>query len=250
MDMKPPTEAWGIIPARYQSSRFPGKPLADIHGKPMFWHVWQRAARCPELSGVYLATDDQRIASAAQELSIPVVMTRHDHPSGTDRVLEAATLLKLDEHAIVINIQGDEPMLEPDLLTRLVKPFADPQVMVTTPAVTITPAEAAGPDRVKVVFDATGRALYFSRTQIPFSRDNTPIDFFGHIGLYGFRMPALKQFVAMGSSRLENIEKLEQLRLLENGIPIHVVLTAHHSIGVDSPADLENVCRLLDKKHP
>lgn len=243
--MKKPIQAWGIIPARYQSSRFPGKPLADIHGKPMFWHVFQQASRCSELSGVYLATDDARIQSAAQALNVPVLMTGDDLPSGTDRVLEAAAMLGLDDDAIVVNIQGDEPMLAPDLLTQLIRPFGNSFIRVTTPVVKISPEEAGNPDRVKAVFDQNGRALYFSRAPIPFSREGKRIDFFGHIGLYAFRMATLEQFVTLGTSRLETIEKLEQLRLLENGIPIHVVVTDHHSVGVDTPADLETVRQRL-----
>lgn len=241
-------KCWGIIPARYQSSRFPGKPLAEIHGKPMFWHVYQRASSCPELSRIILATDDERIRSAAKRLDVPAVMTRSDHPSGTDRVLEAATKLNLPDSAVVVNIQGDEPALEADLLTELVKPFTNPNVQVTTPVRKIQPQEAKNPDRVKVVFDHDGRALYFSRAPIPFSREGSKNDFFGHIGLYAFRMPVLKQFVALGSSRLEMIEKLEQLRLLENGIPIHIVVTRHQSIGVDRPDDLKTVSHILKKE--
>lgn len=238
-------KCWGIIPARYQSSRFPGKPLADIHGKPMFWHVYQRASRCPELSEVVLATDDERIRIAAQELNVPAVMTRSNHPSGTDRILEAAEKLNLPESAVVVNIQGDEPALEPDLLSELVQPFSEPDVQVTTPIRKISAQEAQNPDRVKVVFDKNNRALYFSRSLIPYSRDGEEIDIYGHIGIYAFRMPVLRQFVALGSSRLEHIEKLEQLRLLENGIPINIVVTRHETVGVDRPEDLKTVKDIL-----
>ncbi len=243
MDKLP--KCWGIIPARYHSSRFPGKPLADINDKPMFWHVYQRASRCPELSEVVLATDDERIRLAAQELNVPVVMTRSDHPSGTDRVLEAAEKLNLPENAVVVNIQGDEPALEPELLSELVQPFLEPDVQVTTPIRRISSDEAQNPDRVKVVFDKSSRALYFSRSLIPYLRDEEDIDIYGHIGIYAFRMSVLRQFVALGSSRLEHIEKLEQLRLLENGIPINIVVTRHESIGVDRPEDLKTVSNIL-----
>lgn len=239
---------YGIIPARYGSTRFPGKPLADISGKPMFWHVFTRAIKCPELSQVFLATDDKRIESAAKALDVPVVVTRSDHPSGTDRVLEAATILNLPEDAIVINIQGDEPLLEPVMLTELVSPFVSPAIEITTLARKIGQNEAGNINQVKVVFSKTGKALYFSRLPIPCYRDGQEELFFGHIGLYAFRMNALRKFVALGQSRLEIAEKLEQLRLLENDIPIHVVLTEHKSIGVDNPEDIKTICEILDKK--
>ncbi|MBU1181899.1 MAG: 3-deoxy-manno-octulosonate cytidylyltransferase [Proteobacteria bacterium] len=239
---------YGIIPARYGSTRFPGKPLADISGKPMFWHVFTRASKCPELSQVFLATDDERIESAAKALDVPVVVTRSDHPSGTDRVLEAATILNLPEDAIVVNIQGDEPLLEPAMLTELVGPFVSPDIEVTTLARKIGRNEAGNINQVKVVFSKTGKALYFSRLPIPCYRDGQEEVLFGHIGLYAFRMNALRKFVALGQSRLEIAEKLEQLRLLENDIPIHVVLTEHKSIGVDKPEDIKTICKILDEK--
>lgn len=238
-------KCYGIIPARYGSTRFPGKPLAKILGRPMFWHVFQRARRCPELSQIVLATDNDRIVSAAKELDVAVVMTRDDHPSGTDRVLEAAELLGVPEDAVVVNIQGDEPALEPAMLTQLVRPFTAPEVQVTTLARKIDPKETESPDRVKVVFARDGRALYFSRSPIPHPRGGQAEEFYGHIGLYAFRMTVLKQFKVLSPSRLEAIEKLEQLRLLENGIPIHVVVTDHRSIGVDRPEDIKTVSKIL-----
>jgi len=235
----------GIIPARYESSRFPGKPLADILGRPMIWHVYQRAIQCPELQHVALATDDRRIAKAADQLDIPVVMTRRDHPSGTDRVLEAARKIKVPEDAVVVNIQGDEPALDPEMLSELLNPFKSPSVQVTTLARAIEPAEARNPDQVKVVFSKDQSALYFSRAPIPFPRDEVESGYFGHIGLYAFRLPVLRRFVELGTSRHERIEKLEQLRLLDHGIPIHVVVTRHTSVGVDRPEDIETVSQLL-----
>jgi len=238
----------GIIPVRYQSSRFPGKPLADILGRPMFWHVFERARRCKTLSSVTLATDDSRIRSAAEQWRIPVVMTRTDHLSGTDRVLEAAEKLELEADAVIVNIQGDEPVLEPVMLTELLNPFRDPDIQVTTLAKKIKAPEADNPDLVKVVFTADHRALYFSRSPIPFQRNAADPDFYGHIGIYAFRMPALKNFVALDQGFLEVTERLEQLRLLENGIPIHIVETEHQSIGVDRPEDVETVKKILLQK--
>lgn len=236
---------FGIIPARYGSTRFPGKPLAPILGKPMFWHVYQRASRCPELERVVLATDSQRIAKAAEAQQVPFVMTRPDHPSGTDRVLEAADHLGLPETAVVINIQGDEPALHPEMLSELVRPFDAEDVQVATLISPMDPAQRMDRDQVKVVVNCKGDALYFSRAAIPHARDDQPTVYFRHIGLYAFRMTALRQFVTLGPGRLEQTEKLEQLRLLENGIPIRTVQTHHQSLGVDRPEDIAIVSRWL-----
>lgn len=238
---------YGIIPARYQSSRFPGKALADIQGKPMFWHVYQRAVQCKSILRIVLATDDDRIYAAAAALSIPVFMTDPNHPSGTDRVLETAEKLDVQDEDVVVNIQGDEPLLEPDVLETLIQPFRDSHVQVTTPAKQLDARAAKNPDRVKVVIDRTGRALYFSRSPIPFDRQNTGCACLGHIGIYAFRMKTLKHFQHLGPSDLETIESLEQLRLLENGIPIQVVMTAYDSQCVDRPDDLKKVLEILSK---
>ncbi|GAU09063.1 3-deoxy-manno-octulosonate cytidylyltransferase [Desulfoplanes formicivorans] len=235
---------YGIIPARYGSSRFPGKPMAEILGKPMFWHVYQRAVRSTSLTRVVLATDSTVIADKATELDIPVIITRDDHTSGTDRVLEAATKMDVGPEAIIVNIQGDEPVLEPAMLDQLTALFADPHVQVTTLAKAITPEQARDPNLVKVVRSQDGRGLYFSRAPVPFARDGSS-SFLGHIGLYGFRFPVLEKFQTLGESPLERMEKLEQLRLLEAGIPIHVALTEYPSIGVDTREDLEKVRALL-----
>ena len=238
---------YGIIPARYRSSRFPGKPLADILGRPMIWHVFQRARQCSALSSVFLATDDDRIRSVAEKLDIPVVMTHADHPSGTDRVLEAAEKLKLAPDSVIANIQGDEPTLEPTMLTELVDPFSNPEVLVTTLARKINAREAENPDIVKVVFAADNRALYFSRSAIPYHHKIKDTICFGHIGIYALRMQTLKKFVTFKQTRLEVTEKLEQLRLLENNIPIHIVATRHQCIGVDRPEDIQAVTKLLSR---
>ena len=172
-------------------------------------------------------------------------MTRKDHPSGTDRVLEAAAAIGVVYDAVVVNIQGDEPLLAPEMLTGLVTPFASPDVKITTLAQKLSTREADNPDRVKVVIAADGRALYFSRSKIPYYRRGAEETYLGHIGLYAFRMEALGTFQKLGPSRLESIESLEQLRLLENGLGIHVVVTGHSSIGVDTPEDLAKVARMM-----
>jgi 3-deoxy-manno-octulosonate cytidylyltransferase (CMP-KDO synthetase) len=260
MQSRPPEKklppCHGIIPARYGSTRFPGKALADILGKPMFWHVWSRACRCAELSSVTLATDDARIADAAEKLRVPCVLTSTEHQSGTDRVFEAASLLKLPANSVIVNIQGDEPALMPHMLSALVRPFADSGVRVSTLACKAGADEAARPDKVKLVCSQSGRALYFSRSASPFLRDQPPglaqdgpggMDFLVHIGLYAFRFETLRAFTGLAPSRLELAEKLEQLRLLENDIPIQVVLTGGRSFGVDRPDDLAEVIRVLER---
>jgi 3-deoxy-manno-octulosonate cytidylyltransferase (CMP-KDO synthetase) len=239
-------ECHGIIPARYESSRFPGKPLVEIGGMPMFWHVHARASRCPQLASVTLATDDARIFDAARRLGVPVVMTGSHHQSGTDRVLEAATALGIAPEAVVVNIQGDEPCLEPAMLTELLGPFESPHVRVATLATPMSPDEAASPDRVKVVRARNGRALYFSRAVVPFDRDAEPGALLLHIGLYAFRMEALRRFGQLEPSPLELREKLEQLRLLEDGVDIYVTETRHACHGVDRPDDLEKVKHILE----
>lgn len=233
-----------IVPARYESSRFPGKPLAQIHGKPMFWHVMRRAALCPLINATVLATDDERILAEANRLGLTAVMTSTRHASGTDRVLEAARGLGASAEDIIVNVQGDEPALQPAMLTELLGPFSDPSVQVTTLGHLIGPEEAMSPDRVKIVRAADGRALYFSRSQVPFGREERP-EYLGHIGIYALRMRVLEKFNALGESPLERLEKLEQLRLLEAAIPIHVVLTRHASHGVDRPEDLQLVSLLM-----
>lgn len=234
---------YGIIPARYASSRFPGKPLADIWGYPMFWHVYERARQA--FTSVTLATDDERIREAAEQYGVPCIMTRADHASGTDRVHEAAMALGVELDAVIINIQGDEPALDPVMLETLVAPFVEPDVRVCTLATPVSAERAASPNQVKVVMAENGDALYFSRAPVPFDRDGKEQTFLGHVGLYAFRMEALSRFVALPQSRLERLEKLEQLRFLENGIPVRVVCTDRRSHGVDTPEDLDIVRPLL-----
>ncbi len=243
-----PADVWGIIPVRYASKRFPGKPLTPILGKAMFRWVYEQACRCPDIDRVLLATDDDRIADAARRHAIPCELTRDDHPSGTDRILEAALNAGIPETAVVVNIQGDEPALHPDMLTELIRPFDDPDVQATTLARREPPPAADNPDQVWVVVDRADNALYFSRACIPMDVTGTNAPGRRHIGLYAYRLPTLRAFVNLGPGRLERIEKLEQLRLLENGIPIRTVLTRHRSQGVDRPADVEIVTRLLQER--
>ncbi|MGD8251822.1 MAG: 3-deoxy-manno-octulosonate cytidylyltransferase [Desulfobacterales bacterium] len=236
---------YGIIPARFGSSRFPGKPLADILGKPMIVRVYERARRCGALEDIVVATDSRRIADVATANGIRAIMTRSDHASGSDRVLEAAEILGLPDTAIVVNIQGDEPALQPVMLSEVLSPFADPKTEVATLATVMAREEVGNPDQVKVVVSAGGKAIYFSRSPIPYARDGQHTVYYRHVGLYAFRLPALKRFVAMGPGRLEKTERLEQLRLLEAGIPIDVVTTESGSFGVDRPEDVDTVAKII-----
>lgn len=238
----------GIIPARYDSSRFPGKPLANIMGRPMFWHVYTRAVKCRLLNNVFLATDHDLIFNAARNLNVPVIMTSSEHQSGTDRVLEAAGNVNAARDSVIVNIQGDEPLLEPKMLDQLLTPFVSAaEVNVSTLARPIPRDEALSRNVVKVVFSESGRALYFSRSIIPWSEQGAICH--AHIGIYAFRMKYLEKFSALKQSGLEKAEKLEQLRLLEADIPISVVVTSHISHGVDTPEDIINVTKIMREQN-
>ena len=240
---------FAIIPVRYASTRFPGKPLARIRGKPMFWHVYQRTAKNQALAKTVLATDDPRIFQAAREYEVPVLMTGGHHQSGTERVFEAAQLLGVAPDSVVLNIQGDEPALATGMIDQLLAPFEQKEVQVSTLARVLESSEAERPDVVKVVIDQDGRALYFSRSKIPYQHpDQAAPPYLGHIGLYAYRYQTLSHFHALRPGQLERAEKLEQLRLLECGIPIDVVLTHYRSHGVDRPEDLVAVEHMMSEE--
>jgi len=236
--------AVAIIPARFQSTRLPGKALALIGGRPMVCHVAERTRRARGLERVIVATDDERIRAAVAAMGAEVVMTRPDHPSGTDRLAEVAGGLTAD---VVVNVQGDLPLLDPIMVERLVDRLAaEPTLPMATLATPIRDAaEWRSPHVVKVVADANGRALYFSRAPIPHDRDGIrrPGQVLGlrHIGMYGYRKDVLLRLAALPPSPLELVEKLEQLRALEHGIAIGVVewTAAEPLIEVDTPDDLE-----------
>jgi 3-deoxy-manno-octulosonate cytidylyltransferase (CMP-KDO synthetase) len=235
-----------IIPARYASSRFPGKPLADLGGKPMVVRVCERAAQSGA-AAVHVATDDERIAGAVRAHGHAVVMTRADHPSGTDRIAEAAAYLKLEDREIVVNVQGDEPLISPALISQvaaLLEKLKD--ASVSTACHEIHEAEAlANPNVVKVVLDAKGYALYFSRSQIPFPREKSGA-WYRHAGIYGYRVGFLKRYSALPPAPLEKTEALEQLRVLWHGYRIAVAVSEMEiPPGVDTPQDLEAVRRML-----
>ena len=228
----------GIIPARWASTRFPGKPLFPIAGKPLLQHVWERCRRARSLDSVIIATDDMRIATAAFEWGAQIALTAVGHTSGTDRIAEVA---RLDAGIhYVVNIQGDEPLIDPRLIDRLVaKLRGDPEIGIVTAAHPFDgPAEISSPHQVKVVVDLKGRALYFSRSPIPHVRNAGGRDkTLRHQGIYGFRRDTLLQFVKWKPSPLERVESLEQLRALENGVTVHVLVTKQGSPGVDTPKD-------------
>jgi 3-deoxy-manno-octulosonate cytidylyltransferase (CMP-KDO synthetase) len=231
----------GVIPARWGSSRFPGKPLADLKGKPMVVRVFERASRAAVLDTLIVATDDGRIGDACRAAGIPFVMTAAPLPSGSDRVHAA---LAGTEYDIAVNIQGDEPLLRPEDLDALVAPLVS-RFREAAVATLVTPlvdsAAAASPHLVKAVCNREGRALYFSRSPVPAGEG----PFLRHLGLYAFTRTALDRFVTLPAGTLEVRERLEQLRLLENGIPVWTTLVPEGGPAVDTPGDLERVLALL-----
>jgi len=237
-----------VIPARYASSRFPGKPLVDIHGKPMIQWVYERTTRSKHVDRVIVATDDERIARTVEAFGGEVQMTREDHPTGTDRLAEVASRLDTE---LVVNVQGDEPLIDPKMIDQAVLPLKkNPGIAMGTLMTAVRDVEEyLNPNVVKVVTDRQGMALYFSRAPIPHPRDfygNLQTNFaklkaFKHIGLYVYRRDFLLTFPKLSETRLEQLERLEQLRALEHGFRIKVVETALTSIGVDTPEDLEKV---------
>jgi 3-deoxy-manno-octulosonate cytidylyltransferase (CMP-KDO synthetase) len=240
------SKAVGIIPARWRSTRFPGKPLHLIANKPLLQHVWERCRRAKKLDAVIIATDDMRIAKAAFNWGAEVAMTSSKHQSGTDRVAEVVRNAK--QYDIIINIQGDEPLTEPALLNRMVGILRSNRKIdiVTAAHPFANAAEASSPHQVKVIVDRDNNALYFSRYAIPFPRNRSiRIKYLRHQGIYGFRRKALLHFVRSKPTPLERAESLEQLRALENGVKVHVLLTKHGSPGVDTPADAKALERKL-----
>jgi 3-deoxy-manno-octulosonate cytidylyltransferase (CMP-KDO synthetase) len=230
-------KAVGIIPARWSSTRFPGKPLYLIGGKHLLRHVWDRCGRAQKLDALIIATDDMRIAEAAFGWGAEVALTSPRHRSGTDRVAEVARHAK--DFAFVVNIQGDEPLVDPRLIDDLVEKLrSDARIDIVTAAHPFqNPAEAESPHQNKVVIDRDSCALYFSRSLIPYPAKPSRVRYLRHQGIYGFRRDALLQFVRWKPSPLERAESLEQLRALENGVKVHVLVTKHGSPGVDTPAD-------------
>ncbi len=235
-----------IIPARYDSNRFPGKPLAKIDGKPMIQHVVERAKAVKLLTRVIVATDDQRIADCVESFGGEYVMTKRDHVSGTDRLAEAAELAGISEHDVVVNIQGDQPLFPAEVIEQVARPILDDPALPMSTLIfkILREEEIDDPNHVKVVFDRDNYALYFSRAPIPFQRnpeDNETPTYYRHLGLYAYKKGFLLTFVSLPEGDWERFEKLEQLRALEYGYKIKVILTEHDSIEVDTPEDAVRV---------
>lgn len=238
--------AIGVIPARWGSTRFPGKPLHLIAGKPLLQHVWERCRRARELDAIIIATDDMRIAEAAFDWGAEIALTSRRHRNGTTRVAEVAGNTR--GVSLVINIQGDEPLIDPALIDRLVRTLKrDRELQIVTAAHPFAdPADVQSPHQVKVVVDEKNNALYFSRSAIPFVRaSGRRARFFRHQGIYGYRRDFLLRFVQWKTTPLECAESLEQLRALENGVRINVLVTKTGSAGIDTPEDAAALEKIL-----
>lgn len=238
-----------VLPARYASTRFPGKVIAPLAGRPLVWHTYNQTRKSLLITDTVIATDDDRVVNALAPFSIPTVMTRSDHISGTDRIAEVASN---SDAALIVNVQADEPLIDPHTIDSTIQALLDdPGAMMSTAKRRITePEDITSPHVVKVVCDGLCRALYFSRSPIPHIRDAEDRHFattayWQHIGLYVFRRDFLLRYARLAPTPLEKLEKLEQLRVLENGFPIAVVETGYRSIGVDTPDDLERVSAML-----
>ena len=240
-----------IIPCRYDSRRFQGKPLTAMLGKPLVQWVYEKAKQATILTDVVVATDDDRIYKSVESFGGRALMTAQSHRSGSDRAAEAAGKLDLHDEDVVINIQGDQPAFDPQCLSEIVSPLIeDPNLDMSTLVYRIKDtAEIENPNCVKCVFDTDGFAIYFSRAPIPFNRDGSePCDMFRHLGIYAFRKRFLDRFASLPQGRLEAIERLEQLRAIEHGCRIKVVETDYDSKAVDTPEDIERLERVLSKE--
>lgn len=238
-----------IIPARYGSTRLPGKPLIDLAGKPMIEHVYERTKKAKLVERVIVATDDERVVRAVQAFHGEVVMTPPDVRSGSDRV--AIVVRDLASASLVVNVQGDEPMIEPAMIDEAVQPLVDDQTIIVGTLVKRIDAteELSNPNIVKAVLDKNGFALYFSRAAVPFASDGRAVEAsYKHIGLYAFRRDFLLKFASLPETPLEGIEKLEQLRILEHGYRIKATVTLYDSIPVDTLEDVERVRMLLERR--
>lgn len=234
-----------IIPARYNSKRFPGKVIADLNGKPLIEHVYQRSIQAKLVDQVLIATDDKRVFDRVKEFGGRAVMTAAEHKSGTDRLAEVARDLDAE---IIVNVQGDEPLIRPEMINQAIKIIKNnSDTQMSTLASPISEITAQKEDRVKVVIDKNNYALYFSRSMVPYYREMNKLkqEYLQHIGLYVYRRDFLLKYTDLEPTPLEKAEALEQLRVLENGYKIKVGITDHHGPGVDSPEDLKEVSKIL-----
>lgn len=244
-------QATAIIPARYASVRFPGKALAKLGGKPVIQWVYEQASQAKSIHSVWVATDDERIEECVKSFGGKVIMTRPDHPSGTDRCAEAVQALTVKPD-VVINVQGDEPFIQPEQIDTLVQLFSNPRVQIGTLVTPIRKTEIlTSPSRIKAVRAIDGRALYFSRQPMPYYREAPDsdwiqhADYWHHIGMYGYRSSVLTQLTKLKPTPLEQTEHLEQLRWLEHGYSIHTAVSDHAGFGIDTPEDLAEAEKLL-----
>lgn len=243
-------KAVGVIPARWASTRFEGKMLALLNGQPLIEHVWRQAKKSRVLEEILIACDDQRIWDAAKSFGAKVVMTDKDHKSGTDRIAQAAADISAD---VIVNIQGDEPLIDPAVIDNLAKALLDNTnvVMATVIKPISRPEDLDNPNIVKTVIDCENNALYFSRFPIPYNREKKPFSdavYYKHLGIYAYRKDFLLKFKNLPVSYLEEIEKLEQLRVLSAGYKIKTIQTQHETLGVDTPQDLVLAERMLKEK--
>ena len=244
----------GIIPARYASTRFPGKPLADINGKPMIQCVYEQAKKCKSLTEVVVATDDKRIESAIKKIGGKAVMTSDNHESGTDRCYEALKIIGENKFDAVINIQGDEPFIHPEQISKVANCFKNKNVQIATLAMKLSSIhELTNHNTIKVIFSKKKEAIYFSRTAIPYYRGEDFSEwlklhtYYKHVGIYGYRTDILKEITKLERSSLEIAESLEQLRWMENGYKIAVEFTDMESHSIDTPEDLKNAMKKFFK---
>ena len=241
-------KAVGIIPARYKSTRFPGKPLADICGQPMIYHVWKRAVESKLLNDVYVATDDQRIYEACEERSVPCLMTSEDSYTGTDRVAEAAAQVESD---VYVNIQGDEPMIRPQMIDAAIVPVFESQgeIPVTNLCTRVrTQADLTDNSVIKVVKSPESYAIYYSRLPIPYPKEREGLVYYKQVCVYAFMGESLKKFRELGPLPLEIVEGIEFLRYIESGIPIKLVEVEEDTVSVDTPSDLRSVVKIMSQQ--
>lgn len=235
----------GIIPSRYASSRFPGKPLLDLGGKSMIQRVYEQASKAPELSKVIVATDDERIYQHVRNFGGKALLTSAAHQTGTDRCAEVIQTLG-DTYHVAVNIQGDEPFIHPEQISLLCQVFSNSAADIATLAIKSTQlSEYENPNRIKVTFDKHGKALYFSRSPIPYCKEDktSPFSFYRHIGIYAYRTEVLQQLSKLSEGTLEKLERLEQLRWMENGYSIHLRETTWETPNIDTPEDYDEICK-------
>lgn len=241
----------GVIPARYESSRFQGKPLADICGRPMIWWVYQQCLKVEELDEVYVATDDERISSKCKELDIKVIMTENTHPTGTDRVGEVARKVAAD---LIVNIQGDEPLLEPATIKAAITPFlTDENLQISNLMTKIKdPVEVVNFTVPKVITNKEGIAVYLTRSTAPYPKGSIDYSYYKQVCVYGFKPEALQFYcdygIKYGKAKIEKIEDIEILRFIENGYQIQYIEVDSDTVAVDTPKDLEKVCAIIESK--